>query len=202
MLRNHAPFAGHPAHRLKVGLDVLSGCQRVLTPFAGQKWPASSDPREAVERESILGLTIAVTGVAVPDRTVLGVYFERRIDDTHGIANARVVGAAESQPDEFQEAGAYDLLGRPLGIVRWTVLDRDPRSRDARAARHFRRGDPDVVALDIDPAGEFGVGDVGPVFDAGVPGVGQFERVAPGRLIQEPGGADERGDLDRECKRA
>src|SRR5438309_1228063 len=90
---------------------IASGSQFVMAALSRQNRPAAAHAA-AVKSAAVVFLPIAIVIVATPPRSLRQVAFNHPVNDFDGVAHDRIVGAANSEPDEVEEIAAHDIPRR------------------------------------------------------------------------------------------
>src|ERR1700693_2552241 len=90
---------------------------------------------------------VTVSVITVPYRTHRGLDFKKRVDDFHGVDNARIVCFSQAETDQRQGIRTDDLGNRLFALTNRTILNGDePRSRRSCVSL-FGRSDADIITL-------------------------------------------------------
>src|SRR5204862_7927162 len=108
---DHSALVGKVFHRLDEWERIAAGIQFVMTAFAGQNRPAATHTA-AIKSTAVVLLSIAIVIIATPPRSLRQVAFNHPVNDFDGVAHDRIVGAANTEPDEVEEIGAHDITRR------------------------------------------------------------------------------------------
>ncbi len=125
----------------------------VVRAFGGEQRPRPPHAG-AVEGTAVVVLAVAVIVVASPGRPTWKVHLEERVDDLHGVHDARIVGGAQAEPHERERVGTDDVSRRLAALSRRAVLDRDEARHRRRGVGLVGRRNAHVVPIDADLPGE------------------------------------------------
>src|SRR5690349_11671679 len=92
-----------------------------MTSLACQKRPGTADAPPVVGGP-VVALAVSVMVVPTPAWPQRGVDLEHRIDNTQRVFDKRIVRAADSIPNEFQEPRINDFLCRKLNLITGTLV--------------------------------------------------------------------------------
>ena len=163
--------AGLQRREQPLRLGAAAGRQLVVRPLAGQQRPDAADAG-AVIGAAVLVLAVAVAVIAAPAGPVRQFDPQHVIDHLHRVDNARIVRRAQAEAHQGQRVRADQFVRGDIAGPGEAVAHLDRAAEfGARLARHLG-GDAHVVAGDADLARESRVGDIDPVLDLLVPGVG------------------------------
>src|ERR1051325_5402300 len=205
LLRNQADTLRELLERAQKWSTVSSGGDFVMTTLASQQRPRTS-LAPTVITGAIFSLPEAVVVVATPRWTMRRVDLDDGIDNAQRILNDWIVCAANSVSHQFQKTGVDDLFrrklnaraGRPIrqcqGAAIWIFI----RAIDRAGRIHAH-------VMTSDAWHESAFGRDGPPFDVRFKKVGiianECGRNVVAAIGEELRGTDERGDVDRECRR-
>src|ERR1700733_9364604 len=127
-------------------LVAVPGRQGVMGALSGKQRPRAANARP-VEGGAIFMLTVAVSVVAIPARSLRQLDRQQRVNGPKRVQNARVIGRAQAKPHQSESIGADDVVRTHVILTRRTILDRNETQCRRRKPIGVRRSDAHIVAI-------------------------------------------------------